>query len=63
MHRFSAERKREIEETKGKSGIAESVSEWQQAMDHWLELVRDCEDQVKTGNDLELLRQYHESNK
>jgi len=31
----------------GKSGIAESATEWQQSMDHWLELVRDFEDQSK----------------
>lgn len=40
MQRYSVQRKKEIEEALGKSEIAESATEWQQSMDHWLELVR-----------------------
>lgn len=47
MQRYTIQRKREVEEARGKSGIAESATEWQQSMDHWLELVRDFEEQLK----------------
>ncbi|KAH0606092.1 uncharacterized protein H6S33_003753 [Morchella sextelata] len=47
MQRWCETRRKEIEESRGKSGIAEQASEWQQAMDHWLELIRDLDMRVR----------------
>ncbi|KAI5837726.1 hypothetical protein DFP73DRAFT_588810 [Morchella snyderi] len=47
MQRWCETRRKELEEACGKSGIAEQASEWQQVMDHWLELIRDFDIRVK----------------
>ncbi|KAG0639117.1 hypothetical protein HOY80DRAFT_1045986 [Tuber brumale] len=45
MQRYLVQCRKEQEEALGKGGIVESATEWQQSIDHWLELVRDYENQ------------------